>query len=223
MKKYYRYELKYLISYQNYIVLRNKLKNIMLLDENANNLGFYYVRSLYFDDYLNTAYYDKLNGIMNRYKYRIRIYNFQDNVIKLQKKIKKGNFSTKIDNLIDKKEYFKFINERKCCLDNKVKDFCFLMKYKRLSPVVIIDYEREAYKYKYGGVRITFDFNLKATTFNKDIFAKDLKLINVLEKNKIILEVKFEKFIPFVIKNIIKNSRINMSISKYVICRSVFI
>ena len=42
----------------------------------------YTIRSLYFDDYWNSAYAEKDAGILVRKKYRIRIYNFGTNSIK---------------------------------------------------------------------------------------------------------------------------------------------
>lgn len=225
VRKYYRYELKYLINYHDYIILKNRLRNYMSLDPNAVEKGFYHVRSIYFDDYLNTSYYDKINGVLNRFKYRLRIYDFKDNPIKLEKKIKKGNFSTKIDFNISEEEYHLLGKKPDFLLEyhNEIlNEVYLLLKYKGLRPVILIDYLREPYYYRYGKVRITFDFELHASNLVDDIFDKNINLVNVLEKNKIIMEVKYEKFIPTVIKNILQNSRINIAISKYVLCRSIF-
>ena len=51
-------------------------------DKFANADGDYHIRSLYFDDINNTALFEKQAGILTRKKYRIRIYNLEDNVIK---------------------------------------------------------------------------------------------------------------------------------------------
>ncbi|MBM7560189.1 polyphosphate polymerase domain-containing protein [Marinitoga litoralis] len=222
--KYYRYELKYLINFHDYIILRNKISNIMSLDKNAGKDRKYHIRSIYFDDYLNTSYYDRINGVQNRYKYRIRYYNLKDNIIKLEKKIKKGNFSTKIDYFITKEEMLNIIyNNHINSEGTLLQEMKFLINYKGLKPVVMQDYEREAYIYEPGKVRITFDFNLRAN-INIDKFFENIESIEILSKDKVILEVKYEKFIPTVIRNLLQiSSRQQMAISKYVLSRSIFI
>ena len=65
-------------------ILKQKLKTIMDIDKNSyNEDNTYQIRSLYFDDPQNTAYYEKLDGVEYRKKYRIRIYNKYDNFIRL--------------------------------------------------------------------------------------------------------------------------------------------
>ena len=70
----YRHELKYLISYADKAELAVRLAPVLHLDPHATN-GGYFIRSLYFDDYWNTAYEEKDAGVLLRKKYRIRIYN----------------------------------------------------------------------------------------------------------------------------------------------------
>ena len=57
----------------------------MKLDPHAEN-GGYLIRSLYFDDYWNSAYEEKESGVLMRKKYRIRIYNYSAESIKLERK-----------------------------------------------------------------------------------------------------------------------------------------
>ena len=74
-EKIFRHELKYFINFQDYFTLSNKLKVLMKRDDNSNEKGDYHIRSLYFDDYEDSALYEKQSGILRRKKYRIRIYN----------------------------------------------------------------------------------------------------------------------------------------------------
>ena len=39
---------------------------------------------------------DKLDGVMHRHKYRIRIYNFSDKIIRLERKSKRGDYISKL-------------------------------------------------------------------------------------------------------------------------------
>ena len=85
-QKVFRHEFKYYINYFEYEVLHRKLGAILKHDRFANENGDYHIRSLYFDDSKNTALFEKQSGILQRKKYRIRIYNLSDSVIKLEKK-----------------------------------------------------------------------------------------------------------------------------------------
>ena len=69
-----RHEIKLLITYADYIDLSNRLSNIMSRDPNASSNNDYFIRSLYFDDIYNTSYTTKVDGVDNRTKYIIRIY-----------------------------------------------------------------------------------------------------------------------------------------------------
>lgn len=87
----YRHELKYLISWADKAELTTRMSPVLRLDPHATN-GGYFIRSLYFDDYWNTAYEEKDAGVLLRKKYRIRIYNCSDRSIKLERKKKFGSY-----------------------------------------------------------------------------------------------------------------------------------
>lgn len=81
----YRHELKYLINEGEHAALACRMAPVFKLDKHAQ-AGGYTIRSLYFDDYCNSAYEEKDAGILMRKKYRVRIYNGGDKVIKLERK-----------------------------------------------------------------------------------------------------------------------------------------
>lgn len=75
----YRHELKYYINQGAYTFLSKKLSLTMEQDKYARkNGGEYLIRSLYLDDMDDSAFREKLDGIDNRDKFRIRIYNMSD-------------------------------------------------------------------------------------------------------------------------------------------------
>ena len=80
-----RHELKYFINPAELQVLRERLRPAMRLDAHCRNGRPYLVRSLYFDDAYDQAYFDKVAGVQNRDKYRIRIYDHRDDVIFLER------------------------------------------------------------------------------------------------------------------------------------------
>ena len=93
-EEHYRHELKYLISYGQKADLNLRLAPLLEQDSHARG-GCYMIRSLYFDDYWNTAYQEKVDGVLMRKKYRIRIYDYSDRVIKLERKRKATVGSTR--------------------------------------------------------------------------------------------------------------------------------
>lgn len=86
-----RHELKYFITPAELTVLRHSLTPLMKLDQGHE----YYIRSLYFDTINDDALDEKIAGVGNRKKYRIRIYDFSDKIIKLECKSKYGDLISK--------------------------------------------------------------------------------------------------------------------------------
>ena len=86
MERGYRHEYKYLISRADAELLKLRLPHIMERDTHSGDSGRYTIRSLYFDDFANTAYYEKVDGVAQRAKYRIRFYDYDSSLIKLEKK-----------------------------------------------------------------------------------------------------------------------------------------
>ena len=90
-----RHELKFFISEMQYQVLSRQLDRVLWRDPNGDENNEYHIRSLYFDTIFDDALFDKLDGVQNRNKYRIRIYNFSDRLIKLECKTKVGSLISK--------------------------------------------------------------------------------------------------------------------------------
>lgn len=218
----YRKELKFVINKQELIVISRRLSLLCNYDINAPTNGIYTVSSLYFDDYRNSAYNDKLSGVINRKKYRIRIYNGSDKKINLERKIKNSDVCKKDSTQISRFEYekilkgsFDIFNDTN---DPIKSEFQMLLKTKRLQPKVVVIYDRQAYTYEYGNVRIVFDSRLRTNFFLLDLFKQDLS-INIVETNQVILEIKYSGFLPQIIKDTIQHSYGNMqAISKYIKC-----
>lgn len=223
MEKVYRNELKYMINNQQETVLSSRLAHICEMDKNADKQGFYRVSSVYFDDYIDSAVQNKLAGIDRRKKFRIRIYNGSDGVIKLERKAKNGNVCLKDSVMITRDEYEKIKNceiEFMAKTDNMVlRDFYTLHKTRKLRAKVIVDYKRKAFIYPYGNVRITMDKKMNASLGQCDLFS-DIMYLPAMEKSQTILEVKYTGFLPEVIRDMIQHGSGNMqAISKYATCR----
>ncbi|MDL2220395.1 polyphosphate polymerase domain-containing protein [Eubacteriales bacterium OttesenSCG-928-N14] len=220
----FRHELKYYISEYSYAILQPRLSHVLRLDENANEDGEYHIRSLYFDDIDETALRQKIAGEDDRDKVRIRIYDFSDYTIKLERKQKKGQYISKDSCSITRQEYLDLLEgnpESLLDFSDAPRGFVFAaMRTKKLRPVRVVDYYREAYTYPIEDVRITFDRDLKAGYETFDIFDQEMFTVPKLETGMLIMEVKFNNYLPEFIRDIMQiDSFERRAISKYTICR----
>jgi len=222
-----RRELKYYINQIDYLTLKSKMSGIFLKDKNSTIDGCYCVRSLYFDNKSNDSYYEKMSGIENRNKYRIRIYNLSPEIVKLEIKAKKNTLIFKNSVNIEPQYVNKLI----------AGDYSFLLNYNNNTtnivyteftkdyyrPVIIIDYKRDAYYININNIRITFDSSLKKDETNlKSFFEGNKEMQRVLNNNKIIMEIKYNNNIPAWIKNLLQIPRFERcAISKYTLSRYI--
>jgi len=220
----FRHEFKYYINYAEYESLRRRLKYVLKPDVYANEQGDYHIRSLYFDDVHNSALYEKQAGILSREKFRIRIYNISDSVIKLEKKSRVGQFISKESTTLSRQDYEKIIAKNFDFLrkshNRLLNEFYFHIKAKKLQPDVIVDYMREAYVSRVSNIRITFDKNLRTGMYSTDFFNKHQPKVDVIEKPLHVLEVKYDRFLPDHIRTMLQlSSNQRYAISKFVICK----
>lgn len=227
MKEYkYRHELKFKISNSAAEVLKQKLSLILKKDKNAYySDGSYLIKSLYFDDLDSSSYYEKMDGVLYRKKYRIRIYNNNDEFIRLEKKMKHNTYTAKEQILISKDIYSKILNGKLDEIDSPtglLEEFITNSKIKHLVPSVIVLYHRTAFTYPISEVRITFDSHIQSGLYNYDLFDKNVPMYNVSESGKQVLEVKFNEVLPLHIANILNDiPSCKEAVSKFAICRSI--
>lgn len=217
-----RHEFKYIIDRRTYQLIKGRLKGLISPDEHSIN-GGYHIRSLYFDDRYGSALDEKESGIMQRRKYRIRIYEKSDKLIKLERKEKFGDYISKPSATVTKDEFYSICNGECSFLLSKSKleqDFFCEIRTKGLAPAVIVDYYREAFVCKEGNVRITFDSDLQAGMNTADIFSENIHLADCFEPGTLLLEVKYDDYIPKHISQALQAGSLTKTAnSKYVLCR----
>jgi VTC domain len=219
----YRSEMKYLINYHNYTFIKLRLSHLLSMDPNADSDGSYMVRSLYFDDYCNRAYNEKLAGALNRSKYRIRLYNNSESTVHLEKKIKSGLYNQKQSAHLSRDQVCRILDGDYGFLlesdNNLLQVFYYECVSKFLRPRVVVDYEREAYVMEAGDVRITFDKNVRAGVEGFDIFNREMATVAILDPGQLIMEVKFTEFLPGIVERVLPSSAAEyVSSSKYISC-----
>lgn len=226
MRKY-RNEIKFIISKTMAEVLKQRLSLIMSVDNNSyNSDNSYLIRSLYFDNENSDAYYEKMDGVEYRKKYRIRIYNFDDKFIRLECKYKHNNMTSKDQILIDKELCIKIIDgkidEIDLTKDNLLRQFALDYRLNRLEPSIIVDYNRVAFTYHVSDVRITFDSQIKSGMYNYNLFDKNATAYRVIDDNQMVLEVKFNEILPESIALILQTvPTFRQAFSKFAACRNI--
>lgn len=220
----YRHELKFLLTRSKAEILKYRLGLVMEKDLNAaSENGEYIIRSLYFDDIYNTSYYEKLDGVKEREKYRIRCYNGADDFITLELKAKDGDLSYKRRNRIEKSDYINIVTRNYDLIDTTdrpvLRDFIYKAKSINLKPSVIVEYKRIAFTYPYEDVRITFDEEISSGKHNYDLFDQELNLYKVMENDEVVLEVKYNHKLPSFLNDVIKTvPMIRIAVSKFALC-----
>ncbi len=229
-----RYEFKYIVKNSDLDRLRSMILPFVTIDKFAevDDKHQYTVRSIYFDTSRFDFYYEKIEGIKNRKKVRLRGYDKVDGnnivffeikrkydvpIVKFRAPVKFEDaldmFSSRnINGQVVSSNFFPKGNENS-------KRFFYQVFSKNLRPVVLIVYEREAYQDKMDDtVRITLDKNLRSKAYPS--------LTNLFEENKLsqafsgrfILEVKFNDHFPSWLNPIIASLSLKkQSASKYVI------
>lgn len=218
----YRHEFKYPINACDCEILKSRLTNIMKLDPHADKNGEYVIRSLYFDNFEDKAFFEKINGVNPRAKFRIRIYNGSDKYIMLEKKVKMGDFTQKIQAILTREQCDRItsgdINWMRDDGRGLIAELYAQMKGYALKPKTLVEYTRNPFIYDAGNVRVTLDRRIRSGAFTTDLFT-DTPMVYTGTDD--ILEVKYDNFLPEIIQMVLYPiSRTRTSMSKYTACRA---
>jgi len=200
-----------------------RLDNMLKRDEYCKNQK-YIITSVYFDDYKNGAYMQKINGDSVRYKYRIRFYNNDTTFLKLERKSKVHQMTQKLSARLTPDEVKEIYNGNYEFLKDKeediFKDFYIKLSHGLIKPKVIVKYERIAFVHPVGDLRITFDYNVKTSNNQVNIFDENIAYVPAMGADETIMEIKFNGVIPDHIRSIIQTANtMQSSSSKYVYSR----
>lgn len=227
MQGKYRHELKYRISYLDYLALRPRLKAVMHSDPHTNEQGLYYIHSIYFDNFNDKALREKIDGVQKREKYRIRWYNDSKEILTLEKKMKINDLCMKFGVRISNEQFTQILDGMYDFLRDSrneiMQEFYYRIISEKLRPVVQVSYTREPYIYEYGNVRITFDSSVQTSFGLHDHKLSSAKVGTEDDPNGMILEVKFDEYLPSVIQCILQTGNFRQTaFSKYGSCRRYF-
>lgn len=217
--KTFRHEYKYIIPYGDMLEVRNKLDKVLKLDRD----GAYMVRSIYFDSPDDVDYYDKQGGEMIRKKLRLRIYDINSDLAKIEIKGKYDYHQLKESLVVSKNVALKIINgdyHDLLLMDSDLAKKIYVYFQSGYRPKVIIEYLRAAYITN-TTTRITFDYNIKKSNDFKKFYTNDINYFELTNPNDVVLEVKYDRFLePYISKILEKYTNRYQSVSKYVMGRN---
>ena len=218
-----RHEFKHQISPGEDLVLSQRLRKLFPHDKYAGPGGSYRITSLYFDTPYDSAYKEKLDGVDNREKFRLRYYGTDTSFIRLEKKFKRKGLCGKrsVSLIQDQAEKilrgdYEFLLKS---ADPLLIELYSKIRGKGLRPKTIVCYDREAFVYAPGNVRITLDRNLYTGLGSIDFLNTEIKGIKAMDSSRV-LEVKYDEFLPELVRMAVQvPGRQAGACSKYALCR----
>ena len=218
----FRHEYKHQINLADIYGLRTRLSAVVKHDSNCNADGTYFVKSLYFDNYMDKALREKIDGVNRREKFRIRYYGTDTSFIRLEKKSKLNGLCNKVTCRITAEECQKIIDgDIEFMKDSEfelMRELYSKMKYQLLRPKCIVAYTRECFVYPPGNVRVTLDMNICGSNNVKEFLNPDLPFLQTY--HEAILEVKWDEYLPQIIRDCVQvKSRRSAAFSKYAAIR----
>lgn len=217
-----RHELKHTISPGEDLILAGRLRKLFPHDAHADANGSYRVCSLYFDTPADRALRQKIDGVNRREKFRIRYYGEDLSFIRLEKKFKINGLCGKRSAKLTAKQVEQILSGDIAFLlagDALMQELYSKMKEQQLAPRTIVTYDREAFLFAPGNVRITLDRNVRSGLASLDFLNPGLPHAPVSD-GMTVLEVKFDEFLPEIVKMAVQVPNTQASAySKYAVCR----
>ena len=185
--------------------------------------GKYLIRSLYFDTPEDTALREKLDGVSRREKFRLRFYNHDPSLIHLEKKSKLAGLGCKESADLTAQEAQWIIDGDILWMQQAqqplIGELYTKMQIRQLRPKTIVDYTREPFVYVPGHVRVTLDYDIRTGLRSTDFLNPDALTVPAGDA-PILLEVKWDNFLPDIIRDAIQlEDRQVTAFSKYAQCR----
>lgn len=218
-----RHEWKHQINPQEDLVLSQRLGKLFPRDANAGPDGAYQVTSLYFDTPYDSALREKLDGVNRREKFRLRYYGSDLSFLRLEKKYKVNGLCGKRSARLTREQAERLLDgDARFLLDTG--DALLLELYSKiqgqgLRPKTIVRYDREAFLYAPGNVRITLDRDIRTGLGSVDFLNPGVFCVRAAGPGTV-LEVKYDTFLPEIVRMAVQvPGRQAAACSKYALCR----
>jgi hypothetical protein len=231
IRRFNRFELKYVITLQQAERFKTALRAYLIPDEHGNGNGRYPVSSLYYDSPDLRCYQEKVDGIRFRRKLRLRRYETgaaltEETPIFLEIKQRVDRVTQKRRAILPYGDALRLCHDREIPEhrpeDKAVIDeiYVYLWQY-NLRPVSIVRYERQAFigtAYDIG-LRVTFDTALSFQAYPLRLHELPTAL-PILPADLTVMEIKVNDRIPTWLTELISAHNLQLiRVSKY--CRSI--
>ena len=216
-----RHEEKYVIGYLQYAQLLQRARQVLTPDANGAN-GSYVITSLYYDDHGDHALLEKLDGLPEHRKFRIRTYDHCNRVVKLERKDKHGVLTKKaaVSILPEQIALLSGTGTELSAFTGKAHDLAAQIRADGLRGSVVVRYRRDAFTFAGSDLRLTFDTALEAIPPDvQALFDPNISGVPVLSGDEVIMEIKYGKHCPAFIRMLTDVSATQLSVSKYALCR----
>ena len=191
----------------------------------------YMVRSIYYDTANYTYFHEKVDGLRDRKKIRIRGYNdcTPESVVFLEIKRKKDRKVWKyrapvryadLPELLRTGDCERYVlNARPDAVEEGCRFFYHMRRY-GLQPTVLVVYKREAFHGKYDPTfRLTFDQDLRGLVHPAVNQLFDEDRLRFVEPRLFVMEVKFHDVYPSWMRKIVNDLELQQkAFSKYISC-----
>lgn len=208
VRKFNRFELKYLLSLDAARSFRQEISAYLQADNHAGSDGNYAVSSLYYDSPDYRFYWEKMEGIKFRRKLRIRYYETQaeltpDSQVFVEVKQRLDRVTQKRRIVLPYGDALKLCNGR-TIPDHRPEDraaveevHALIWQY-NLRPASLVSYFRQAFvgnDYDVG-LRVTFDTGLRYRVHDLELHSKGSYRL-MLPPDRVVVEIKVNERIPY--------------------------
>ena len=220
-----RYEMKFIITKEQYKKLLEGFGEKMELDEYNIGGNLYTIMNLYYDTPTNDLVSTGLKH-RDKYRFKIRLRSYDPEYPTAFLEIKK-----KVNGLVNKRRTLMYIDdvnpflmehkpvpESKIVKRQVVKELDVIARQNRLLPKVVLCYDREAFfgtQAEDGDLRVTFDTNIRARRYDLDL-RKGSHGEPVLDPSLVLMEVKVDKSVPLWLSRLMSENNVRKQrFSKY--------
>src|SRR5512138_2625638 len=232
IRRFNRFELKYLITFKQAELFKKALLAYLLPDEHGNRNGRYGLTSLYYDSPDFRCYWEKVDGVKFRRKLRIRRYECGEPLtadtpvfVEIKQRLdrvtqkRRAVLSYRAAMLLCNDRQFpeEFAGEDRAVLDEI---HAYLWQF-NLRPASLVRYERQAFMgtdYDLG-LRVTFDTALQYQV-HQLLLHEEAASLPMLPADRVVMEIKVNERIPYWLTEMIAAHNLKLiRVSKY--CRSI--
>lgn len=230
IKRFNRYELKYVIHASKQRAIATDLLHFMTPDENGDPDGYYRVTSLYYDSPDLTFYRSKIEGLKYRRKLRVRVYPGDDPRSLTKDSTAFAEIKQRMNRTVQKQRIVLPLDEALALcrgdLDpaglegqdaEAASEILYMQRSMGLRPRCVVSYRRRAFmgsRYEQG-MRVTFDMRLQGRCSSL-VLTEPAKDYYFVPPDWFVMEVKVNERIPTWMTSLLAKHECSLQrVSKY--------